>query len=123
MKKLAGAKVISPNLDATFYSPKVVGEEKRGWVMGIERIEKTDQITGEVKREDVVRFREDGENAKDLFIGQASFVRLITHLIKENKIKTGVDGTPIQTRYKGTVKNKSNNFESKLFEVFMLSTD
>ena len=103
-----------------YWTPENIGESKRGFVLGIEiqSHEKMDDGTGEVSMLDlpcVVFAEQTKDGFKQWANGSVRLVAIVSDAVKSGALKYGE--TPVQVKYTGKKKNKTNAFKSDNWDI------
>lgn len=114
------------SVGSEYWTPENIGEYKRGFVLGIEvqrheRQSEDTKTTGEVDMIDlpcVVFAEQTSDGFKQYSNGSKRLVAMIGDGVTSGRIKYGE--TPIQIKYAGKKKNKTNAFKSDAWDVRVL---
>ena len=114
------------SVGSEYWTPENMGESKRGFVLGIEvqrheRQSEDTKNTGEVDMIElpcVVFAEQTSDGFKQYSNGSKRLVAMIGDGVTSGRIKYGE--TPIQIKYAGKKKNKTNAFKSDAWDVRVL---
>lgn len=114
------------SVGSEYWTPENMGESKRGFVLGIEvqrheRQSEDTKNTGEVDMIElpcVVFAEQTSDGFKQYSNGSKRLVAMISDGVTSGRIKYGE--TPIQIKYAGKKKNKTNAFKSDAWDVRVL---
>lgn len=103
-----------------YWTPENIGESKRGFVLGIEvqSHEKMDDVTGDLSMIDlpcVVFAEQENTGFKQWANGSIRLVAIVSDAVKSGALKYGK--TPVQIKYTGKKKNKTNAFKSDNWDI------
>ncbi len=114
------------SVGSEYWTPENMGESKRGFVLGIEvqrheRQSEDTKNTGEVDMIElpcVVFAEQTSDGFRQYSNGSKRLVAMIGDGVTSGRIKYGE--TPIQIKYAGKKKNKTNAFKSDAWDVRVL---
>lgn len=114
------------SVGSEYWTPENIGESKRGFVLGIEvqRHERQSEDTNNTGEVDMIELpcvvfaEQTSDGFKQYSNGSKRLVAMIGDGVTSGRIKYGE--TPIQIKYAGKKKNKTNAFKSDAWDVRVL---
>lgn len=102
-------------LQVEYWSPENPGEEKRGWILGVEEQLIADRDTGELRRMESILFVEETKDGKKARIQCAAklLVASVQDAIRRGEIVPGNLRYPVKITYTGIKKCKNGNKANK----------
>lgn len=116
LPNLNEATEINADFTSEYWTPEVIGEEKRCFFQGIENSTYTDEKTGEsIELPCVILVSQDEKGVlKTIRNGSVRLVSTIGDNVEKGII---VKGTPLKIVYNGKKKNKNNAFSSDVWSI------